>query len=81
MQKYKHLQFQKDGAGRIMNVCPFKNKHKNGALIYIDGLTCRQCKKYHGIDDEGNVVCGFGMDDVSKKKNDDTYHTENNEKK
>ena len=81
MQKYRHLELKKDNTKRVLNQCPFKNNHKNGALIYIGGLTCKQCKMYHGIDDDGNIVCGFGVDNITKKKNDDTYHTENNEKK
>lgn len=80
MQKYRHLEIEKDEHGHVLNQCPYKKKHNNGALIFIGGLSCRQCKCYHGIDDEGLTVCGYGTDNVSKKKNDTNYNQENNEK-
>ena len=80
MQKYKHLEIEKDEHGHVLNQCPYKKKHKNGALIFIGGLTCTQCQMYHGIDDDGLTVCGFGIDNISKNKKDTTYKQENNEK-
>lgn len=65
--KYRHLEFQKNEAGRIMNVCPFGKKHKNGALVFMGGLSCVQCKFNHGLDDDGNLVCGFGVDNLTPK--------------
>ena len=80
MQKYRHLELEKDEHGHILNQCPYKKTHKNGAIIYVGGLSCIQCKLYHGIDDDGLTVCGYGTDNVSKKKNDTNYNQENNEK-
>ena len=76
MQKYRHLEIKKDEFGQILNQCSHKKVQKNGAIIYIGGLTCRQCKMYHGIDDDGNIVCGFGVDNILKKKNDNNYKQE-----
>ena len=66
--KYHHLDTVKDEFGKVANQCPYGKKHKNGAIIYVDGLSCRQCKCYHGIDDDGLTVCGYGVDNISKNK-------------
>ena len=80
MQKYKHLEIEKDEYGHVVNQCPHKKKHKNGALIFIGGLSCVQCQFYHGLDDDGHTVCGYGTDNIQKKKKDTTYCPDNNEK-
>ena len=67
MQKYRHLELEKDEHGHVLNQCPYKKSHKNGAIIYVGGLSCRQCKLYHGTDN------------ISKKKKETTYYQENNE--
>lgn len=77
MNKYKHLEIKKDEYGHITNLCPFGKRHKNGALIFIGGLSCVQCKMYHGKDDDGQIVCKYGTDNISKTKKEDTYNTEN----
>lgn len=77
MIRYHHLNTEKDNFGRVLNTCPYGKTHKNGALIFIGGISCVQCKCYHGLDDDGLVVCGFGIDNTSKKKKRDTYSEEN----
>lgn len=61
MEKYRHLKIEKDEFGHIINQCPYKKNHKNGSIIYLGGITCFQCSNYKGKDDDGNIVCKFGI--------------------
>ena len=80
MERNTHLSIQCDESGRVANQCPYKKEHKNGAKIYIDGLSCRQCVYYNGIDDDGKVACGFTFQNTNKKNKKEDSYLQNKEK-